>query len=130
MIICIYAYNLMIYISIHTHTHTHTHMTTHTHTHTHEYLNTHAYICTGLGIRERYKSTDEDTVKIVLKFLELVKTSDWVQLEKVSGIRTNTFALESMRQRCTDVALQCPALAANNLPALRAKLRSTVPDAP
>ena len=47
-----------------------------------------------------------------------------------SGIRTNTFALEAMRQRCTDVALQCPALEANNLPGLRAKLRSTAPDAP
>ena len=42
--------------------------------------------------------TDEDTVKIVLKFPELVKTNDWVQLEKVSKIRTNTFALETMRQ--------------------------------
>ena len=73
--------------------------------------------------------TDEDTLKIVLKFPELVKTNDWVQLEKVSGIRTNTFALEAMRQRCTDVALQCPALQANNLAALRAKLRSTAPDA-
>ena len=66
----------------------------------------------------------------MLKFPELVSTNDWVQLEKVSGIRTNTFALESMRQRCTDVALQCPALQANNLPALKAKLRSTAPDAP
>jgi hypothetical protein len=42
--------------------------------------------------------TDEDTVKIVLKFPELVKTNDWVKLEKVSKIRTNTFALETMRQ--------------------------------
>jgi hypothetical protein len=58
------------------------------------------------------------------------KTNDWVQLEKVSGIRTNTFALEAMRQRCIHVALQCPALQANNLPALKAKLRSTAPDAP
>jgi hypothetical protein len=74
--------------------------------------------------------TDEDTLKIVLKFPELVKTNDWVQLEKVSGIRTNTFALVAMRQRYTDVALQCPALQANGLPTLKAKLRSTVPDAP
>ncbi len=66
----------------------------------------------------------------MLKFPELVNTNDWVQLEKVSGIRTNTFALEAMRQRCTDVALQCPALQANNLPALKAKLRSTAPHAP
>ena len=42
--------------------------------------------------------TDEDTVKIVLKFHELVKTNDWVQLEKVCGIRTNTFTLEVIRQ--------------------------------
>ena len=42
--------------------------------------------------------TDEDTVKIVLKFFEPVKTNDWVQLEMVSGIRTNSFALETMRQ--------------------------------
>ena len=54
--------------------------------------------------------TDEDTVKIVLKFPDLVKTNDWVQLEKASSILTNTFALEAMRQRCTDVALQCPDL--------------------
>ncbi len=74
--------------------------------------------------------TDEDTLKIVLKFPELVKTNDWVRLEKVSGIRTNTFALEAMRQWCTHVSLQCPALQANNLPALKAKLRSTAPDAP
>ncbi len=61
---------------------------------------------------------------------ELVKTNDWVQLEKVSGIRTIAFSLEAMRQRCTDVPLQCPALEANNLPVLRAKLRSTAPNAP
>ena len=42
--------------------------------------------------------TDEDTVKIVLKFPELVKTNDWVKLEKVCGIRTNTFALETIGQ--------------------------------
>ena len=73
-----------------------------------------ADVCTGsdmfhwvvLKSRELYKSngvrvsplTDEDTLKIVFKFPELVSTNDWVQLEKVSGIRTNTFALESMRQ--------------------------------
>ena len=74
--------------------------------------------------------TDEDTVKIVLKFPDLVKTNDWVQLEKASGIRTNTFALEAMRQRCTDVALQCPDLEGRGLPTLRAKLRSTAPEAP
>ena len=60
--------------------------------------------------------TDEDTVKIVLKFPDLVKTNDWVQLEKASGIRTNTFALEAMRQRCTDVSLQCPDLEASPPP--------------
>ena len=74
--------------------------------------------------------TDEDTVKVVLKYPDLVKTNDWVQLEKASGIRTNTFALEAMRQRCTDVALQCPDLEARGLPALRAKLRSTAQNAP
>jgi len=86
-------------------------------------------LCKSNGVRVS-PLTDEDTLKIVLKFPELVKTNDWVQLEKVSGIRTNTFALEAMRQRCTDVALQCPALQADNLPALKAKLRSTAPDAP
>jgi hypothetical protein len=85
-------------------------------------------LCKSNGVRVS-PLTDEDTLKIVLKFPELVNTNDWVQLEKVSGIRTNTFALEAMRQRCTDVALQCPALQANNLPALKAKLRSTAPDA-
>ncbi len=74
--------------------------------------------------------TDEDTVKVVLKYPDLVKSNDWVQLEKASGIRTNSFALEAMRQRCTDVALQCPDLEARGLPALRAKLRSTAPEAP
>ena len=74
--------------------------------------------------------TDEDTVKIVLKFPDLVNTNDWVQLEKASGIRTNTFTLEAIRQRCTDAALQCPALEVNGLSTVRTKLRSTVPDAP
>jgi hypothetical protein len=86
-------------------------------------------LCKSNGVRVS-PLTDEDTLKIVLNFPELVSTNDWVQLEKVSGIRTNTFALEAMRQRCTDVALQCPALQANNLPALKAKLRSTALDAP
>ena len=86
-------------------------------------------LCKSNGVRVS-ALTDEDTLKIVLKFPELVKTNDWVQLEKVSGIRTNTFTLEAMRQQCIDVALQCPALEANNLPGLRTKLRSTVPDTP
>ncbi len=53
-----------------------------------------------------------------------------MQLEKVCGIRTNTFGLETMGQRCTDVALQCPVLEENGLSTLRAKLRSTAPTAP
>jgi hypothetical protein len=61
-------------------------------------------LCKSNGVRVS-PLTDEDTVKIVLKFPELVKTNDWVQLEKVSGIRTNSFTLEAMRHRCTDVAL-------------------------
>ena len=61
---------------------------------------------------------------------KLNENSDWVQLEKATGVRTNTFALEAMRMRCTDVALQCPDLEARGLPALRAKLRSTAPEAP
>ena len=86
-------------------------------------------LCKANGVRVS-PLTDEDTLKIVLKFPELVNKNDWVQLEKASGIRTNTFALEAMRQRCTDVALQCPDLEARGLPALRAKLRSTVTEAP
>jgi len=54
-------------------------------------------LCKSNGVRVS-PLTDEDTVKIVLNFPELVKTNDWVQLEKVSGIRTNSFALETMRQ--------------------------------
>ena len=54
-------------------------------------------LCKSNGVRVS-PLTDEDTLKLVLKFPELVSTNDWVQLEKVSGIRTNTFALESMRQ--------------------------------
>ena len=54
-------------------------------------------LCKSNGVRVS-PLTDEDTLKIVLKFPELVKTNVWVQLEKVSGIRTNTFALEAMWQ--------------------------------
>ena len=54
-------------------------------------------LCKSKGVRVS-PLTDEDTVKIVLKFPELVKTNDWVQLEKISGIRMNTFTLEGMRQ--------------------------------
>ena len=54
-------------------------------------------LCKSNGVRVS-PLTDEDTLKIVLKFPELVSTNDWAQLEKVSGIRANTFALESMRQ--------------------------------
>ena len=86
-------------------------------------------LCKSNGVRVS-PLTDEDTVKVVLKYPDLVKSNDWVQLEKASGIRTNSFALEAMRQRCTDVALQCPDLEARGLPALRAKLRSTAPEAP
>ncbi len=85
-------------------------------------------LCKSNGVRVS-SLTDEDTVKIVLKF-DLVKTNDWMQLEKASGIRTNTFALEAMRQRCTDVTLRCPDLEARGLPTLRAELRSITPDAP
>ena len=54
-------------------------------------------LCKSNGVRVS-PLTDEDTLKIVLKFPELVKTNDRVQLEKVAGIRTNTFTLEVMRQ--------------------------------
>ena len=86
-------------------------------------------LCKSNGVRVS-PLTDEDTLKIVLNFPELLKTNDWVQLEKATGVRTNTFALEAIRMRCTDVALQCPDLEARGLPALRAKLRSTAPEAP
>ena len=54
-------------------------------------------LCKSNGVRVS-PLTDEDTVKTVLKFPELVKTNDWVQLEKASGIHTNTFTLEVMGQ--------------------------------
>ena len=48
-------------------------------------------LCKSNGVRVS-PLTDEDTVKVVLKYPDLVKTNDWVQLEKASGIRTNTFS--------------------------------------
>ena len=54
-------------------------------------------LCKANGVRVS-PLTDKDTVKIVLKFPDLVKTNDWVQLEKDSGSQRNTFALEAMRQ--------------------------------
>ncbi len=54
-------------------------------------------LCKSNGVRVS-PLTDDDTVKMVLNFPDLVKTNDWVQHEKASGIRTNTFALEEMRQ--------------------------------
>ena len=54
-------------------------------------------LCKSNGVRVSLL-TDEDTVKIVLNFPDLVNTNDWVQLEKASGIHTNTFTLEVMGQ--------------------------------
>jgi hypothetical protein len=56
--------------------------------------------------------TDEETLKCVLQFPDLVRTNDWVQLEMVSGIRTNSYALESMMTRCTNATLEHPHLEA------------------
>ena len=60
--------------------------------------------------------TADETLKRVLQFPDLVRTNDWVQLEMVSGIHTNSYALESMMTRCTNAALET--------------LRSTAPEAP
>ena len=86
-------------------------------------------LCKSKGVRVS-PLTDEDTFKIVLKFPDLVNTNDWVQLEKSSGIHTNTFTLKTIIHRCTDTALKCPALEASGLSTVRVKLRSTDPDTP
>ena len=59
--------------------------------------------------------TAEETLKCVLQFPDLVRTNDWVQLEMASGIRTNSYALESMMTRCTNAALEYPHLEACGL---------------
>ena len=74
--------------------------------------------------------TTEETLKRVLQFPDLVRTNDWVQLEMASGIRTNSYALESMMTRCTNAALEYPHLEACGLGSLKATLRSTAPEAP
>ncbi len=47
-----------------------------------------------------------------------------------SGIRTNSYALESMMTRCTNAALEYPHLEACGLGSLKATLRSTAPEVP
>jgi len=74
--------------------------------------------------------TSEDTVKRVLEYPELIRTQDWVQLEKVSGIRTNASALQTLLQRCIGAGLQYPHLEACGLPNLRAGLRTRAHGAP
>jgi hypothetical protein len=74
--------------------------------------------------------TAEETLKLVLQFPDLVRTNDWVQLEIASGIRTNSYALESMMTRCTNAALEYPHLEACGLGSLKATLRSTAPESP
>ena len=74
--------------------------------------------------------TSEDTVKRVLEYPKLIQTQDWVQLEKVAGIRTNTSALQALLQRCTGAGLQYPHLEACGLANLRAGLRTRAQDAP
>ncbi len=59
--------------------------------------------------------TAEETLKRVLQFPDLVRTNDWVQLEMAFGIRTNSYALESMMTRCTNAALEYPHLEACGL---------------
>ena len=73
--------------------------------------------------------TTEETLKRVLQFPDLVRTNDWVQLEMASGIRTNSYALESMMTRCTNATLEYPHLEACGLGSLKATLRSTAPEA-
>ena len=74
--------------------------------------------------------TSEDTVKRVLEYPELIRTQDWVQLEKVSGIRTNASALQTLLQRCIGAGLQYPHLEACGLANLRAGLRTRAQGAP
>ena len=74
--------------------------------------------------------TAEETLKRVLQFPDLVRTNDWMQLEMASGIRTNSYALESMMTRCTKASLEYPHLEACGLGSLKATLRSTTPEAP
>jgi len=74
--------------------------------------------------------TSEDTVKRVLEYPDLIRKQDWVQLEKVTGIRTNASALEALRQRCIGAGLQYPHLEACGLANLRAGLRTRAQGAP
>ena len=74
--------------------------------------------------------TSEDTVKRVLEYPDLIRKQDCVQLEKVTGIRTNASALEALRQRCIGAGLQYPHLEACGLANLRAGLRTRAQDAP
>ena len=48
----------------------------------------------------------------------------------ILGIRTNSYALESMMTRCANAALEYPHLEACGLGSLKATLRSTAPEAP
>jgi hypothetical protein len=74
--------------------------------------------------------TSEDTVKRVLEYPDLIRKQDWVQLEKVAGIRTNASALQALLQRCTGAGLQYPHLEACGLANLRAGLRTRAQGAP
>jgi hypothetical protein len=68
--------------------------------------------------------TSKDTVKRDLEYPELIRTQEWVQFEKVSGIRTNASALQALLQRCIGAGLQYPHLEACCLSNLRAGLRT------
>ena len=65
--------------------------------------------------------TTEETLKRVLQFPDLVRTT---------GILTNSYALESMMTRCTNVPLEYPHLEASGLGSLKDTLRSTDPESP
>ena len=71
--------------------------------------------------------TSEAVVKRVLETpesRECIRTQDWVQLEKVSGVRTNACALYALYQRCITAGLQYPHLQACGLSNLRSGLRT------
>ena len=77
--------------------------------------------------------TSEDAVKRVLdteESRECVRTQDWVQLEKVSGIRTNQAAVQTLLHRCISAGLQYPHLEACGLAKLRGHLRIRAHGAP
>ena len=77
--------------------------------------------------------TSEAVVKCVLETpesRECIRTQDWVQLEKVSGVRTNASALYALYQRCITAGLQYPHLEACGLANLRAGLRTQAHKAP